>query len=139
MNWQEELKKKAEQLNLKEEKNDVPVKTDSSLRSGSDSGRRGNVNLSNLWKKINKGGNRMISAEAAKGDILKLIDEAKAVTAIGAATVIVLKAILVAVKVILTTRTNTKEIMLKLGIPLEKKETKKSITTENLDTTTLEE
>jgi hypothetical protein len=59
----------------------------------------------------------MISAEAAKGDIEKLIEEAKSVTVLGAAVILVLKGILVAIKVILTCRSNTVEIMDKLGIP----------------------
>ena len=67
----------------------------------------------------------MISAEAAKGDIEKLIAEAKQVTVLGEAVVLVLKGILVVVKVVLTCRTNTVRLMDKAGIPRE--EAKKEV------------
>jgi len=134
-NFQEKLNQIENELNLKEvKKDDLPIQTDSSLHHRSDSGRGRNVNLSELHKKVNKkiikkGGNAMISAEAAKGDMAKFIDKAKELTkqenivvAYSLGVVIILEAIMVAIKVILTTRTNTKEIMVKLGIPLEKKE-----------------
>lgn len=69
----------------------------------------------------------MISAEAAKGDIEKFIVEAKNVTILGEATVLILKGILVAIKVILTCRSNTVAIMDFLKIPRnepKKEETK---------------
>jgi hypothetical protein len=65
----------------------------------------------------------MISAEAAKGDIEKLIEEAKSVTVLGAAVILVLRGVLVAIKVILTCRSNTVAIMDFLKIP--KNEVKK--------------
>lgn len=70
----------------------------------------------------------MISAEAAKGDLEKLMVEAKDVANVGAATVLVLRGLLVVTKVLLTTRTNTKKLMIKLGVPLEEKEEKKEVT-----------
>lgn len=127
MNWQEELKKKAEQLNIKEENNGQII---SSVNvSNRDSfGGGGDVHSLPIHKEINKVERRnttMISAEAAKGDIERFIVEAKDVTAIGTATVLILKGLLVLLKVILTTRTNTKQIMVKLGVPLEEKEINK--------------
>jgi Na+-transporting methylmalonyl-CoA/oxaloacetate decarboxylase gamma subunit len=71
----------------------------------------------------------MISAEAAKGDLEKLIAEAKTVTVLGEAIVLVLKGILVAVKVGLTCRTNTVKLMDKMGIARDKEEKKIGVAT----------
>lgn len=59
----------------------------------------------------------MISAEAAFGDLEKFIKEAESKD-----TKLILKALIVVIKVILTCRTNTVKIMSKLGI---EKDTKK--------------
>lgn len=58
----------------------------------------------------------MITAEGAKSDMEKLIAEA-----VEPSTKLILKGILVAIKVILTCRTNTVKIMDKLAIPRDEK------------------
>jgi hypothetical protein len=128
-NFQEKLNQIEQELNLKEESNDLPIKANNGICNGNFCGCGRNDNLPNIREKeINKVERRnisMISAEAAKGDIIKLTEEAKGVTAIGAATVIVLRGILVLLKVLLTTRTNTVKLLDKLGIPRETQESKK--------------
>ena len=68
----------------------------------------------------------MISAEAALSDLEKFIKEAQEVNA-GVGIVLVLKALKVVVKVVLTCRTNTVKMMDKMGIARDtkKEETKK--------------
>ncbi len=124
-NWQKDLKKKAEELNIKEEKNDVSVKTDSSLRSGSSSRWRRNVNLSNLRKeKVNKVYRKeetvkMIPSKGLFEDY-NAIDKEQ----ISAAEK-VWKYIPKLIKIILNCRTNTVKIMDKLEIPRESIDRKK--------------
>jgi len=127
--WQEKLSDKGKEFNLQKEEINGQIISSTSPDNRDSSGSSRDVYRVSVHKEINnknltKGGNKVISADAAKGDIEKLMVEAKDVTAIGAATVLVLKGILVAIKVILTTRTNTKKIMIALKVPLDEKEKK---------------
>ena len=137
-NWQDNLLKKSQELNLKkEDKNDVHIETNNNLSDRDSGGGRRDVNLSNIHKEIIKVERRnisMISAEAAKGDFIKLTDEAKSITALSAAVILILKGMLVLLKVILTTRTNTVKILDKLGIAREEK---KENVTENPNSTSI--
>jgi len=160
MDWKEELDKKFHELNKEEtdgqETNrDLPAtsrdiarcnsrsrvvhptsSTDNSSGSGSRNVLRGNVpekiTVSQPTNLIGGIRNFMINAKGAFSDLDKLIAEAAKVTTMAAATILILQGIRVAVKVILTARTNTVKIMDKLGIPRQTKETPGTVTAPEL-------
>jgi len=127
MDWQDNLLKKSQELNLKKEESNGQIISSVSVSNRDTFGRDGDVHSLTIHKKIIKVERRntsMISAEAAKGDFIKLTDEAKSITALSAAVILILKGMLVLLKVILTTRTNTVKILDKLGIAREEKKEK---------------
>jgi hypothetical protein len=127
MNWKEQLNQKEIELNLKkEETNVVPVKSISSVSSGSDSGRGSRIHLQVSNRKeinqINKKEEKLMIPSKGLFDDYNAIDK----ESIDAAEK-VWKMIPKLIKIILNCRTNTVKIMDKLGIPREelpKKEVK---------------
>jgi hypothetical protein len=134
-NWHDDLLKKAKELNITQEEKNVSSRVNIRNNSGDSSRGSGSIRLpvsngkvSEINKDVKltlKGGirNFMINAKGAFSDLDKLIAEAAKVTTMAAATILILQGIRVAVKVILTARTNTVKIMDKLGIPRQTKET----------------
>jgi len=117
-NWKEQLNQISEKLK-KGEKNDSSTQGDSSFRDRSNSGRRGNVNLPDIRKKIinknlTKGGKIMIPAQGIWDDFKKIDADDK----LNDYQKLSLKLEKI-VKVILNCRTNTTKIMTKLEIPLD--------------------
>jgi len=107
-------------LIITEEVKNVSIGGSNNNNSGDSSVSRIQVSKENRTN-LNKGG-VMITAEGAKTDVEKLIIEAKDEN-----TKLVLKAILVVIKVILTCRTNTVRIMDKMGIERETKFTPREV------------
>jgi hypothetical protein len=107
MNWQEQIDKKVEELNIKKEVTDVQSRIDSRRISGNSSrrissiripGSNGKVEINNV---IAKGGNRMITVEGALKDLEDIEKEAE-----DSGSKAVVKALKVVVKFLSTMRSN---------------------------------
>ena len=108
-------------LNITKEEKNVSIRSNSNNNSGSGFVSRIQVSKERE-QNLKRGEIVMITAEGAKSDVEKLIVEAKDEN-----TKLVLKAILVMIKVILTCRTNTVRIMEKLGVERETKSTPREV------------
>jgi hypothetical protein len=116
MSWQEDLIKKEKELKLKEVTNDGTSKGDSGICDRGNSGRRSNVNLSNIRKKelknLRKGGIVMIPAKGIWDDF-KAIDANDKLNDYQKLSLKLEKI----VKLVLNCRTNSVRLMDKMGIP----------------------
>jgi hypothetical protein len=122
MSWQEDLQKKANELNLRKEETNGPIISSTHISNRNSSWRNGSVRLSESNREINKDERRnklMIPSKGLFTDY-DAIDKEN----ISAAEK-VWKYIPKLIKVILNCRTNTVKIMDKLGIPRD--EEKKQI------------